>query len=684
MSFPVIASAQDNCVFETTGTTVPNSSGTPLVINSETGTVISANFFASGAIDPPYFDAQEFVSVCIQQPNQSGETIATITTDVGLDDDAQIKGYPQFAIGTKFGNLFETSFRFYSNTELPAEHQWPVTAANLNDPNNNFEFANLEYVSNIRGVGLPAFTNNLPQISVTLDIDEQNVVGSERDVMLESWFYDTSANADSIGNNLTTGTAIVNTLNNIVGIGHRHYPQLDNTLLEMMVHIGPLSPNDVSRATRNPGQNQLTENFSGKDSDGDGIDDHFDVDSHVNVSNNLDPQPGIYSSGIDLNGDGIDDADILPVRIGSFIYSIWYGESFLSPIVIYSRETNSSLNSDFNASTPDMDLSAEGEINLPWNDFLEYTINNLQAQLQTANVVWASGTGNLFSRISSPFGAIGGIELGVEPQINGFGDLPYTATINKFDVQINGEEFGLSDVRAPSAQVSSPTPGGTINEGTVDISGTASDDQSGVSRIRIRIQQLGVSPALFWNSTAFTPNSTFVDATLNGTEWTLPNVNLDAAGDYRILLIAHDNAGNVSQASANPRTDFSVFTASPPDEVNPFAETTSPVDGDSNIPIAVTDVTGTASDDNSGVNRVRVRIQQIGISPTRFWAGGTDGWVPNSTFVDTELNNNGTEWTLPGVNLDAAGDYRILLIAHDNAGNISQASANPRTDFSVQ
>ena len=277
LSIPIVTSAQSMCSHETIGTTVPNTSGTPMVINQQNGTVISANFFASGAIDPPHFDGQEFVSVCVHPPIQNGETTATITTDVGLDDDAQIKGYPQFLVGTKFGNQFETSFRFYANTGLPTEHQWPVTAANLNDVNNNFEFANLEYISNIRGIGLPAFTNNLPEISVDLDIDEQNVVGSERDVMLESWFYDTSANADLIGNNLATGTPIVNTLNNIVGIGHRHYPQLDNTLLEMMVHIGPLSPNDVSRATRNPGQNQLTENFSGIDSDGDGIDDHFDV-----------------------------------------------------------------------------------------------------------------------------------------------------------------------------------------------------------------------------------------------------------------------------------------------------------------------------------------------------------------------------------------------------------------------
>ena len=67
-----------------------------------------------------------------------------------------------------------------------------------------------------------------------------------------------------------------------------------------------------------------------------------------------------------------------------------------------------------------MDLSAEGEFTLPWNDFLEYTMNDLQPQLQALNVPWAGGPNNLFTKISLPTGAIGGVEFGVEPQINGF------------------------------------------------------------------------------------------------------------------------------------------------------------------------------------------------------------------------------------------------------------------------
>ena len=670
------------CSYETIGTTKPNTSGTPVVISPVTGTVISANFFDSGAINPPFFDGKEFVSVCV-----NGNNTAVITTDVGLDDDTRIKAYPQFAIGTKFGQQSETSFRFYSNTGLPAEHQWPITGADLSDVNNSFdELANLEYVSDIRGIGLPAFTNSLPEINITLDIDEENVVGAERDVMLESWFFDTAANADLLGNNIVTGLPIVDTLNNIIGIGHPHFQELNNTLLEMMVHVGPLSPNDISGASRNPGQNQLTETFSGKDSDGDGIDDHFDVDSHVNANNNLDPQPGVYSSGLDVNGDGIDDDDLLPIQIGSFLYSIWYGESFLSPIVIFSRETNSSLQNDFDPSTPDMNLSAEGEFTLPWNDFLEYTINDLQPQLQALNVAWASGPNNLFSRISLPTGAIGGVEFGVEPQINGFLDLPYSAVVNKFDVQIDGRGFGLADIRPPdttlpSAETTSITNLSSISPNITDISGTSFDSESGVDRVQVRVQRTGILPITeYWNNSAWQTSSsgTYITASLNNNdEWSLPNVDLSLSADYVVLLRVRDVAGNQSPPSENPITSFSVGAV---DTTNPTGVTSinSNISSDSQF-----DIQGTASDDISGVDRVQVRVQRTGVLPsTEFWDGTAWQTTSSGTYITASLNNNG-EWTLPDVDLSLSADYVVLLRVRDVAGNQSPPSENPITNFSV-
>ena len=563
---PAIANAQPGCVYQVIGTTVPNTSGSPMVINKVTGTVISANFFASGAIDP--IDGQEYVSVCIMPPDHAGKITATISSDIGRDDDTQIKGYPQFLIGTKFGNQYETSFGFYPNTGLPLHQQWPVKSTNNSQDGTPYQLANLEYIATTRVVGLPAFTHNLPDIEVSLDIDEFNVVGAERDIMLESWFYDTAANANKLGLNQATGEPIANTLNNIVGIGHPHYDELDNTLLEMMVHIGPLSPNDVGRARRNPGQQQLTENFSGKDFDGDGIDDHFDVDSHSNVNNSQQPRPGIYSSGLDANGDGIDDADILPVTIGTFQYSIWYGTSHLAPIVIFSRETNSSLTNDFDPLTPDMDLTEEGEFNLHWNDFLEYTLYELEQQLQDAGVSWAIGSENPFPKMRASSGAIGGLELGIEPQTNNPDDLPYHIRLNKFDVRVNGRTLGLVDGIPPVVQADFPLNTSELTPTTTDVTGHASDHSSGIASVLVRIQRDAAGESEFWNGSTWQALAYWNEAQVTNERWVLSSVDLNTPGQYRILTRAYDVAGNHATADGNPSTNFTI-ASTPPEITNP-------------------------------------------------------------------------------------------------------------------
>ena len=165
------------CSYEVNGTT--QSSGTPVIIDESTGTLIFANFFNGGAITD---GTDRTVSVCVSDRDEEGNRFAHFTTDVGLDDNTLIKAYPEFIIGSKFGLTSETSFR-----------PFPSLLSST-----GFEYPALDAIANI--VGLPAFTYNMPDIDIILDIDERNVVGSIRDVMLESWFYDTAANADVIGN----------------------------------------------------------------------------------------------------------------------------------------------------------------------------------------------------------------------------------------------------------------------------------------------------------------------------------------------------------------------------------------------------------------------------------------------------------------------------------------------------
>ena len=224
---------------------------------------------------------------------------------------------------------------------------------------------------------------------------------------------------------------------------------------------------------------------------------------------------------MDSNSDGIDDADLLPVVIGDFAYSIWYGETHIAPLVIFSRETNSNLE-------PNMDLSAEGEMTLPWNQFLDYTKNNLEESLQNAGVAWSIGVENPFPKMSSASGAIGGIEFGVEPQTNNPADQPYSLVINKFDVTVGDSDFGLSDTRLPFAAATNPENGETVTAGVRDIEGNTSDLESGTDEVQVRIQRLGTSPRLYWNGEIWDPAPTFLEAILDNdaSSWTLPNVDL--------------------------------------------------------------------------------------------------------------------------------------------------------------
>ena len=674
------------CEYVTTGTTNPNTSGTPLVINSATGTVISANFFNTGAIDPPYYDGLEFVSVCVEPPDSSGNVTATITTDVGLDNDFLIKAYPEFIVGTKFGNQSETSYRYYDTLDLPNEHKWPVKSDNLDQNGNPYEFANLEYVSQVKGVGLPAFTNELPDITITLDMDEYNVVSAERDVMLESFFFDTSANASIIGNNAVTNQPLAETLNNIVGIGHRHYPELRNTILEMMVHIGPLSPNDVSQAKNNPGQNQLTETYSGKDFDGDGIDDHFDVDSHAYVGSNnpSDPNPGIYSSGVDADGDGIDDEDLLPVVIGDYAYSIWYGEKRV-PIIIYSRENNSTLQIDFDPATPDMDLTSEGEVNLDWNEFLDYTLNSVEVPLQQINqteiaagvpeedrtVAWMDINLNPFPKMNSSSAAIGGIEFGIEPQINEPKDLPYTAVINTFEIEIDGSSFGLSDKIAPTANISNPpSTGATLVIGEAFTGSITDTGGSGVDRVSLVIWSVDNSSFVTSNGTTshWAPvNATLLGGNPQSANWTL-NTSLPV-GTYVLHVYPYDVAGNFDVANRISRA-FTVVDAS--DTIAPTATITTPATANQTIGLSPT-LTGTITDNNGGSGVDHAAIVFWSPSDNSFVTlDGTPGpWAP----VDATLpggNPQSATWNL-STSLPI-GTYVMHVYPYDAAGNFDVAN----------
>ena len=171
-------------------------------------------------------------------------------------------------------------------------------------------------------------------------------------------------------------------------------------------------------------------------------------------------------------------------------------------------------------------------------------------------------------------------------------------------------------------------------------------------------------------------NGTFIDLSSAGTG-TYEDTSAVPGVAYSYEVRSRPG-GVVTDVACSPAT-ITIIT----DTDAPTAEATSPADGSDDTVPDFTDISGIANDDISGISRVRVRVQRLGVSPAEFWNGAA--WVTVSSFRDTILDGNGTSttWTLPQVDLSIPGNYRVRVISIDNEGNVSQASQNPRTDFTV-
>jgi lysophospholipase L1-like esterase len=235
----------------------------------------------------------------------------------------------------------------------------------------------------------------------------------------------------------------------------------------------------------------------------------------------------------------------------------------------------------------------------------------------------------------------------------------------------------IPDTTAPGAVTEFPSNASQVQPGTINISGTSSDDNSGVARVLVRIQQANAPSARYWNGTSWQVNSKWLDATLGlNNDWTIAGVDATRKTIYRVNLRAFDNAGNQSFSGNNPKTVFHVVD---PDVVNPSAAPTVPANG-ATVPLGLIDVKGISSDADSGVKKVLVRIQRRS-SPVRYWNGS--GWTTKSTWRTATLNTNG-DWTIPDVNLTRSYDYRVIVRAFDNAGNQATAGQNPAVTFTAQ
>ena len=239
--------------------------------------------------------------------------------------------------------------------------------------------------------------------------------------------------------------------------------------------------------------------------------------------------------------------------------------------------------------------------------------------------------------------------------------MPYlSATLGTLSIKTDAE----TDTTPPTVTF---TASENQTEGYAGISGRAFDENSGVNRVRVLIRDR--SDNTFWDGTNWSSTWTWHLANLSGSNWWLDDVPVDP-GVYDVFIWAWDNAGNRANQSENPQPLLTVSGT---------ADTTAPTttfDTPTSLPAGITTLTGTATDDDSGVNRVRVLVRDK--ANNTFWDGTT--W--NTTWSWNLATLNGTTWTLPGVNLQP-GTFDVFLWAWDNEDNLARPASNPQPLLTV-
>ena len=108
------------------------------------------------------------------------------------------------------------------------------------------------------------------------------------------------------------------------------------------------------------------------------------------------------------------------------------------------------------------------------------------------------------------------------------------------------------DAAAPVVTLTSPT---TLAAGTTDLMGGVTDDISGTAIVQVIVQNNQTGN--YWNGTAWTSTWARPTAILNGNDtWSLPNIDLNTPGTYRIRLWGRDN--NANSAYTPPQQTLSV------------------------------------------------------------------------------------------------------------------------------
>ena len=231
----------------------------------------------------------------------------------------------------------------------------------------------------------------------------------------------------------------------------------------------------------------------------------------------------------------------------------------------------------------------------------------------------------------------------------------------------------------PTVTITSPVSAAFINlsptiSGTASVSaGTGPDN---LNRVEVYVQRQ--SDGYYWNGTAFVAASTYLSATLSGSNWTRTTTLPD--GVYDISAIAVTNAGQRTPTAQVPSRSFTL------DTVPPTASVVTPTSGATIISFGF--VSGNysgvlrvgASDTLSKPDKVNVYIYRYGVAPYEYWDFTNHVWTTSSSpFATLQCNGINGSWPVPAADLPPLapldgsqdGTYHVRAISYDRAGNIS-------------
>jgi DNA-binding beta-propeller fold protein YncE len=255
----------------------------------------------------------------------------------------------------------------------------------------------------------------------------------------------------------------------------------------------------------------------------------------------------------------------------------------------------------------------------------------------------------------------------------------YVADSGNFRIQVfrlDGSASG--DGQPPSLTVATPTPGGTVPPGPVELTGTAVDpDGVGAVEVMVRDRDTGES----WHAVTSTWDETgrWAVAALAGEDptrqefrWVLPSVR--PGHTYVARFRTHDAAGAVDSAPLPTRTFTVAETAGPVDEEPPVVDLGSPTPREvfDDRPVRVS---GTATDD-TGVAAVQVAVRD---RDTGLWWDAEAGAWGAHRFQDAVVADAGADTTDWSFDFDdsaspGSGGYYVGVRAVDAAGRVGDST----------